>query len=208
MQKYKVFFNEKRITITSPGMITLSNPIFKFNKACTPDDIIKWLESFILNHERDVILTHPEPKTFFKLFHSVFIRINAAGGVVLRDNKLLIIFRNDKWDLPKGKIDKGETARHAAIREVEEECGITGHKIVKELPPTYHIYQSTYKDSMGQWIFKTTHWYEMEYNGEQPGVPETKEGITEVRWFEKNDLSEVEANTFENLKEIINLYRD
>ncbi len=144
----------------------------------------------------------------FQNFRSAFINVRAAGGVVLRNDALLFIFRNGKWDLPKGKIELGENPEHAALREVEEECGIRGHSIVKSLPSSYHIYQSPYPDTKGEWIFKETFWYEMQYSGEENGVPQNEEGITEVRWFPRTVLQPVLENTYENLKEIIQLYRD
>lgn len=205
---YKVFLNEKMITITTSGNITLNKPIFYFDDFCTTNEVKNWFFSFIKSEEREAILVHSIPENFFDLFQSVFISIQAAGGVVFRKNRLLFIFRNEKWDLPKGKIDKGETAKEAAVREVEEECGISGHKIVKQLPSTFHIYQSPYKSTKGQWIFKETFWFEMNYFGDDLGNPQLNEGITQVKWFARNELDGVFANTFENLKQIISLYRD
>jgi 8-oxo-dGTP pyrophosphatase MutT (NUDIX family) len=141
------------------------------------------------------------------LFQSLFISVPAAGGIVRKKNTILFIFRNGKWDLPKGKIDRGESAQQAALREVEEECGISGHTIVKKLSSTFHIYKSPYKKTFGKWIFKETFWYEMNYTGEENGTPELNEGITRVEWFEKNKLATVLENTYENLKEIISIYR-
>ncbi|NCB07941.1 MAG: NUDIX domain-containing protein, partial [Bacteroidia bacterium] len=155
---------------------------------------------------KEVLLVHSDPEKFFGLFRSVFVSLPAAGGVVRRDGKILFIYRNGKWDLPKGKIEPGEKAATAALREVEEECGISGHKMVKQLPSTYHIYQSPYKKSKGEWVFKETSWYEMAYDGDGEGIPQTGEGITAVKWFSKQDLGEVLENTYENLKQIIALY--
>jgi hypothetical protein len=90
---------------------------------------------------------------------------------------------------------------------VEEECGISGHKIVKQLPSTFHIYQSPYKETQGKWIFKETFWFEMKYAGSDSGTPQIDEGITEVRWLNRNELDTVLANTYENLKQIIWLYQ-
>ena len=94
---------------------------------------------------------------------------------------MLFIFRNGVWDLPKGKVDKHETTHEAAIREVEEECGISHLQMVKKLPSTYHIYQSPYKKTMGKWILKETYWYEMKYVGHDEGIPQEEENITEIK---------------------------
>ncbi|WP_319482527.1 NUDIX domain-containing protein [uncultured Draconibacterium sp.] len=171
------------------------------------EDIMDWLPDFENSDTQETVVEHPEAEKLFQNFRSAFLQIDAAGGVVKRDGRLLFIYRNGKWDLPKGKIDKGESVKTAALREVEEECGITNHSIVKALPSTYHIYQSPYKKTLGQWVFKETYWFEMEYNGSETPIPQKEEGITEVRWFLPNELGEVLENTYENLKALIELYR-
>ena len=175
----------------------------------TKEDVKSWFQWFVQSDERQVCLAGNNPEHFWKLtFMSAFKVIYAAGGIVIRENKMLFIFRNEKWDLPKGKIDAGESPENAALREVEEECGISGHKIIKQLPSTFHIYLSPYKNSPGQWILKETFWFEMSYSGNANGKPQTEENISEIRWFEKNELDVVLKNTYENLKQIILLYRD
>lgn len=208
MQKYKVFLNEKRIVFTSNRNITLTKPNNVFDENTCVEAVLSWLQTFAKGENMETVLEHDRPEQLFNTFKSAFLIMDAAGGVVKRKSKLLFIFRNGKWDLPKGKIDDGETNKIAAVREVEEECGISGHKIVAKLPSTFHIYQSPYKKTKGKWIFKETFWYEMEYSGKEQGIPQQEEGITEVRWFAKSELDEVLKNTYENLKQIINLYRD
>jgi len=208
MQKYKVFFNEKRIVFTLTSKITLSSARPKLLKSPSIQGVKAWLKVFEESEEQETVLEHDRPEQMFQIFKSAFLKIDAAGGVVIRNNTLLFIFRNGKWDLPKGKIDEGELPAAAALREVEEECGIEGHNIVKILPSTFHIYKSPYRKSFGTWIFKETFWYEMSYSGEENGTPQVEEGITEVRWFAKNELNEVLENTYENLKQIIRLYLD
>lgn len=201
---YKVFFNDREIVITSSWNAPFIKEAAITENLNSVDEVKNWFLDFAANQTYSAILLHPLPKIFWKeLFLPVFTQIPAAGGVVIRNEKLLFIFRNEKWDLPKGKIDKGETVKEAAIREVEEECGITGHRITKELPSTFHIFKSPYKKTLGQWILKQTFWFEMEYSGTENGIPETKENITEIRWFGKHELNEVLANIYENLKSVV-----
>ena len=197
-QMYKVFFNERLIRISAEKKSYKNQPYIKFDLSSTISDIIKWFGTFKDNDVKDILLVHPEPEKFFGLFRSAFKELPAAGGVVCTGKMILFIFRNGKWDLPKGKIDRGEKPDQTAIREVMEECGITGHKIVKQLPSTFHIYLSG--DHNNKWIFKETFWYEMHYAGEFAGVPQNSEGITEVRWMPEDKLGEVFDNTYENLK--------
>jgi len=203
---YKVFFNEKLIAISGRENITLNKPTPVDVENWQVEDLRKWFVPAIESSEKEIVLVHSVPEKFFELFESLFLTIHAAGGVVLRGQKILFIFRNGKWDLPKGKIERGEKAEIAALREVEEECGISGHKMVKQLPSTFHIYQSPYKQTKGEWIFKETFWFEMVYDGNEQGTPETGEGITQVKWFQKQELGEVLENTYENLKQVIEHY--
>lgn len=135
----------------------------------------------------------------FQWFSSMFTIVEAAGGLVKNENgSYLFIFRNGKWDLPKGKIEKGETIRDAAVREVEEECGINGLTILKELPTTYHTY------TLGNnAVLKPTYWFEMKCSGHPELVPQTEEGITEVKWMNAAELETVRENTFPSIIDLI-----
>jgi len=207
MQKYKVFLNEKRILFDPSAKITLRKKWPEQANFTSKKGVTEWLENFERSDEVSVVFGEHDKKTAFESFRNSMINIDAAGGVVRRNGTLLFIFRNEKWDLPKGKIDKGETPETAALREVEEECGISHHQIIRELPSTYHIFRSPYRKLRGKWIFKETFWYEMAYSGEENGVPQKEEGITEIRWFRPNELDEVLGNTYENLQQLIELYR-
>lgn len=204
---YKVFFNDRIIHIVHPGKITFRKSSINFDVSTDEKEILKWFLEFSESDIDEVFIEVSEPDKFLKRsFRKAFVKIKAAGGIVRRNNSFLFIYRNKKWDLPKGKIDKGESPDEAAIREVQEECGLSGHRIVKPLPITYHIFQSTYPKTKGDWIFKETHWFEMEYNGTQKGIPQLDEDIEQVVWFEKSKLSETLTNTYANLKSLIGLY--
>lgn len=203
---YKIFLNDREIVISSQATESSDNTEIVSAEGFTIDTIKNWFSEF---HQKSnhAVLFHPNPEELMtNSFIPTFRLIQAGGGVVIRNSKLLFIFRNEKWDLPKGKIDNGETPEQAAIREVAEECEITGHSIARQLPPTFHIYQSPYKNDFGQWILKKTFWFEMSYYGTENGTPETSENITEIRWFEKEELGEIMNNTYKNLEEIIKIY--
>lgn len=205
---YKVFLNDRLIEFGASANSKKNNFVVKFDEKVSAENIQNWFADFLLQSSEKVMLVHPNPGYLFQLFRSVFRELPAAGGVVKSGDRLLFIFRNEKWDLPKGKIDKGEAPPEAALREVSEECGISGQQIVKQLPSTFHIYKSPYFKNKGEWIFKETFWFEMSYDGIDEIKPQIEEGITQVKWFRKNDLEEVLANTYENLKQIILLYCD
>lgn len=204
---YKVFFKDREIVITSSVNAQFVKELEITENLNTVDEVKNWFLNFAANQTQSAILIHPLPEIFWKeLFLPVFTPIPAAGGVVIRDEKLLFIFRNNKWDLPKGKIDSGESAKEAAIREVAEECGIYGHQITKALHSTYHIYKSPFGETFGQWILKETFWFEMNYSGTKNGTPQISENITEIKWFGKNELNEVLENTYESLKSVVSHY--
>jgi len=131
-------------------------------------------------------------------------KIIAAGGIVENERKeILLQFRRGKWDLPKGKLDEGETIEECAIREVEEETGLKDIELGELIDKTVHYY-----NEKGKNIEKETFWYSMKVKGEQNLVPQLEEDILELRWVKETDLKEYLANTYDNIVEIIEKYYD
>ena len=128
-----------------------------------------------------------------------FPKIVAAGGRVINDkNEILFIFRNKKWDLPKGKVEKNENISQTAIREVKEETGIKNLMIVKPLDKTYHIFKRAKKTYL-----KETYWFEMKSNHDKKFSPQISEGITRVEWISQEKIQLIMKNTYENIKFLI-----
>lgn len=133
--------------------------------------------------------------SFFKHFHLVV----AAGGLIKNDKKeILMIFRRGKWDLPKGKMDQGETLENCAKREVEEETGLQKPEIIKPLKITYHTYIQ-----FGKHILKETHWYLMKVSGDEKLIPQTEEQISEIIWVKKEDLQKYISNTYPTIEMVL-----
>jgi 8-oxo-dGTP pyrophosphatase MutT (NUDIX family) len=127
-----------------------------------------------------------------------FKSVPAAGGLVKKHGELLVIKRHGLWDIPKGKIEKGEKKKAAAIREVEEECGVKvtlGEKIGK----TLHLYKMK-----GRYAFKYTHWYRMKILSERGMKPQKNEGIAEVRWMSQDEVSKMD--TYSSITGILETY--
>ncbi len=147
-------------------------------------------EAYFLNDKLENLLT---------FFSSMFKIIEAAGGLVQNnEGKWLFIFRNGKWDLPKGKIEKGEKVKTAAIREVEEECGISKLQIIKELPSTYHTYFMEEEQ-----VLKRTYWFEMSCADTSALIPQVEEGITNVQWLAPREFKKVKTNTYESILDVL-----
>jgi 8-oxo-dGTP pyrophosphatase MutT (NUDIX family) len=204
-QKYRIYINEKVILITQ----SVPRNVERYQKIDA--------QKFDLKTFYNEFNGKPGSKFFFllctdtreylkKVIKSITL-IDAAGGMVKNTKgEYLFIYRNDKWDLPKGKIEKGEGKREGAIREVEEECGITVGGIGKRICKTYHTY--TYK---GEVVLKRTYWYEMSYKGDEKLRPQKEEGITDVRWFRKGHIDTIVNNTFTSIMDVLvkmDLFKD
>lgn len=139
---------------------------------------------------------HKNPEKLERFLLKKIKVVEAAGGMVYNKNKeILFIRRNSKWDLPKGKIEKGETHEQAAIRETEEETGVKNLEIKSFLMKTYHVFKRNEKFRL-----KVTYWYEMYTDYDGPLIPEASEGIKKVKWknFEKSQKALLDS--YENIK--------
>ncbi|MEO8721563.1 MAG: NUDIX domain-containing protein [Ginsengibacter sp.] len=132
-------------------------------------------------------------------FFNRFNLIKAAGGLIKNKNdEILLIFRRGKWDLPKGKLDEGETIEQCAKREVEEETGLKNVEIVQDLGITYHTYVL-----FGKHNLKECHWYEMRASGNEQIIPQTEEDITKILWVKKEYLGNYFLNSFPTIISIL-----
>ncbi len=145
------------------------------------------------------IFYHPKLEDLKKAFWKKFTLVQAGGGLVRNElGEGLFIYRRRKWDLPKGKLDKGEKLEDCAIREVKEETGLKKVKIKKFLLNTYHTY-----DESGKHILKDTTWYLMEAASGQDLNPQLAEQITELKWVGENELQPLIKNTFGAIVDVL-----
>lgn len=202
---YKVFFNDSTILIGSEVKKSLNDNIGKMFDFCdqsSVNQIIKEIET--TKRQISFDLVGNDCFRMWNHFKSCFTEMPAAGGLVVNSRReLLFIYRFGFWDLPKGKIEAGETAEFAAIREVEEECGISCLKVVKPLESTFHIYRSPFLPAERNLVLKETKWFLMEYSGSQSPVPQTEEDIVEIRWFGLDEMEQVYQNTYLSLRDFL-----
>jgi len=192
---YKIFVSDKPIILTTEieKETNFKNYLLKTVKL---GSVIRTLNRTSLQEAR---LIHKNKNKILKKFLKKLPNVIAGGGKVYNDNgDILFIFRNGKWDLPKGKAEGKETIDQTAIREVEEETGVKGLKISKPLEMTYHIFKRN-----GRYRIKITYWFEMKTNYTGKLTAQEKEGITKVAWLNREQTQEALKNSYANIKGLI-----
>lgn len=204
---YKVFFNQKPLILTNEIQDFSDNEPLLFIKYTSVAQIIKALKS---SKNRKVFLYHKDIDKLWKSFKKKFPIVEAAGGLVERtDNKLLFIFRNNKWDLPKGGVEKNELIIDAAKREVTEETGVADLIVQNQLSETYHIFKKGKRFRL-----KKTYWFRMSTNYTGQLQPQIEEGILKTEWIPKDGIKDFLNDAFENIRIIVlevldsNLFRN
>ncbi len=193
---YKVFVNECPIVLTNTLEKETDFKLFMLDTVNLEDVINRLTNKEI----KAAYLYHPDRDKLLKKLQKKIPFVVAGGGLVFNDKgQMLFIHRNSKWDLPKGKVDKGESIEEAAVREVEEETGVKDVKIESLLGITYHIFQRN-----GKYKLKETHWYKMHttYNGKLK--PQKNEGIDKVVWLDEKEAKEALEKSYANIKTLFN----
>ncbi|PKF74016.1 NUDIX hydrolase [Chryseobacterium sp. PMSZPI] len=198
---YKVFVNEKKLLLSKhPEELEKK---LGYESYMTLEIALDLLENTSV---QELNVFGENIDEIWQEFQKLFRIIEAAGGVVNNpEGDTLFIKRLGKWDLPKGKMEKGESREESAVREIEEETGLRDVELVKFINTTYHIYV----ERNGEKILKCTHWFEMNFNGKDTSKPQIEEGITEVAWKNVSQIeNEVFPSTFQNIKLIVKEFWD
>lgn len=162
--------------------------------------LMKLMESKKLRKLVSVTFAVSDPPSVIQCIKDRFKMIKAAGGIVLKDDLILMIYRLGKWDLPKGKLEKKEKTVAGAQREVEEECSI---RVATEskLCVTYHSYSLN-----GNRMMKKTTWYVMRCLNDSKMHPQLEEGITRTQWMNKAECKEALKNSYPSIVEVVTQY--
>ena len=193
---YKVFFNQKPLILTNKIQDFSDTEPLLFIKYTSVTQIIKALKS---SKNSKVFLYHKDIDKLWKGFKKKFPIVEAAGGLVKRtDNKLLFIFRNNKWVLPKGGVEKKELIIDAAIREVTEETGVGDIIVEKKISETYHIFKKGKRFRL-----KKTYWFKMSTTYMGKTNPQTEEGIEKTKWVSNKNIEDILNDAFENIRIIV-----
>lgn len=164
------------------------------------DRLVRLMEVKKLKKLKSLTLVADKKKKIIEHLKDQFKIVKAAGGLVLKEGKILMIYRLGVWDLPKGKLEKKEKVRQGAVREVEEECNIKVD-VVEKLPKTWHSY--AFK---GKKILKRTSWYLMECTDDSLMKPQAEEFIEEVRWMTPEEVQEVLPKAYMSIAFIMRHY--
>jgi len=196
MKHYRIYINDSSLLITN----TLAMPNKDLQILEVAEfDFNTFYDSLAKGASGQFALLTEDPKALFKEVRKNCHLIKAAGGLVQNAaGNFLFIFRNKRWDLPKGKMEKGEKMREVAVREVEEECGVKILKNKEKLCRTFHIYEWN-----NRIVLKKTNWYSMTVKGSPKLIPQKEEGITRAEWLGKDDLKPVLKNTYPLIMDVL-----
>jgi ADP-ribose pyrophosphatase YjhB (NUDIX family) len=194
-QKYKVFINTKLMTLTTS--LPKSKKALVLPLAATSFQTI--LQVLKETKAKKIYLIGDDPDTLMNIFKSKLPVVQAGGGLVQNENgKMLFIFRKGKWDLPKGKIDKGETLEKGAKREVKEETGVKKLQLNGLAGVTYHVFKRN-----GNYQLKETHWFHMTTTYTGKLKPELQEDITKAKWKGPKKMAKALENSYGNIKYLL-----
>lgn len=192
----EIFLDDKSIILTNVQENIENEKYFRL-KDVSLDEIIEALSHKGVDR---IYLYHPKAEKLMKKFKQLIPTIKAGGGIVYnQEGKVLLIKRNGKWDLPKGKKEKGENIATCALREVEEETGVKKLLIQRFRTITYHIFK---RDK--QYFLKETYWYDMTTTYKKKLVPQTEEGIEKVCWKDEVTAKELAKSSYKNIQLVFN----
>jgi len=166
------------------------------------DKIITSLEDHVFNQMDSISVIVNNYESAKEYLKSHFKIVKAAGGIVRKGDKILMIYRLKMWDLPKGKLNNGEKPKKGAVREVQEECGIKV-SVGKKICNTWHTYSLN-----GKKILKKTSWFAMECLDDSKMVPQKEEDIEEVKWLKTKDLFHGLKDSYQSIQYVFQRYKE
>jgi 8-oxo-(d)GTP phosphatase len=215
-----IFFNDTPLILVKPGKVIdpdnyqvkltagdaimpeklINHVLITDVSAIQVEDVIKFLSDNVFHHVTSITLdvkNYQNAKNFIKSFFKIE---KAAGGIVRKGSKVLMIYRLKKWDLPKGKCEKGEKMKQCALREVQEECNITVKSPVK-ICNSWHTYSLNGKN-----ILKKTSWYIMQCVDDSKMTPQIEEDIEDLRWLKTRDLFHALKDSYQSIRWVFDKY--
>jgi 8-oxo-dGTP pyrophosphatase MutT (NUDIX family) len=203
-QKYKIYINHTLVTLKATEDLTIYDArpdgsiIVKYSGK--PVHLLKYISLLEKPNEIRYLTFHYENyKKLKNDFKAHFSEIEAAGGLVVNElNEFLFIYRRGSWDLPKGKIDKGETKKEATMREISEETGVKNMKVIRKIMVTRH----TYRGNVGRRFIKKTHWFLLSTT-KQTLIPQVTEDIEKAVWMSLQSFFNIKRPVYPNILDVI-----
>ncbi|MEZ5016859.1 MAG: NUDIX domain-containing protein [Flavipsychrobacter sp.] len=199
----KIYFNDKPLILTTNAKAYIEKHTGAENylvlTGATKKNVKEGIRLLEKVNIKGVLLEDVSSKDLRESFYSIYKPVHAGGGVVLNEKgAVLMIFRRGKWDLPKGKLDDGESIEECSVREVVEETGLEKVKLGEKICDTYHIYSQNNKN-----LLKCTAWYKMKGTIHDNPVPQADEGIKEVKWVLEKDLAPYVFKSYAAIREVL-----
>lgn len=190
-----IYFVDKALVLTSEPIENMSD---YYRLASSELSIAKVLKIFETTNT--IVVLDKTIDAVYERFQSEFKYVEAAGGIVDNERgESLMIFCYNRWGLPKGHVDSGESDAECAVREIAEETGVTGAKIVRFLCNTYHAY-----GVYGVWELKRTAWYALAAQSMEP-KPQTEEDIVEAKWCTPSEVEENLTRSYETIRRVFEI---
>jgi 8-oxo-dGTP pyrophosphatase MutT (NUDIX family) len=199
----KIYFNDKQLILTTDKEAVIrENPGFSrfiFFHGASLRHYTQVLLELGKPGVKGAIIEDSSGDSLLDRLRGMYHSIEAAGGVAYNeDGDILMIYRRGKWDLPKGKLDKGESIEECALREVSEETGLQNLALDEKICDTYHVY-----DLDKEHILKRTAWYKMKGSSRDKLMPQEAENIMEARWVKEKDLAPLAEKSYEAIREVL-----
>ncbi|MDL2230757.1 NUDIX domain-containing protein [Alistipes sp. OttesenSCG-928-L06] len=193
---YKLYFSDRVIILDNDAAKYDPAEVFHVSPGDASLEKAKLLQK--IQNTKRLVYIHADVEALYRAVTDQFASIEAGGGLVTnRRGEILMIFRHNRWDLPKGKLESGECIDDCAVREVEEETGITPVALGRKLLLTTHFYRLD-----GEWVMKKTHWYAMAYDGDATPVPQIEEDITAIEWASPGKLDHYLRTTYPTIIDV------
>jgi 8-oxo-dGTP pyrophosphatase MutT (NUDIX family) len=209
MQRYKIYINESPLYLTQTSDLddetAFERSLIHAKYVGKPKMLMNYIELLEKNkHHEGIIIQADNVEQLWKDFKSLFYYIKAGGGLVTNNfGKVLLIFRRGVWDLPKGKQDPGETLAQTALREVQEETGLTDLKLIEKLNSGYHVYMMSKQRTL-----KRTRWYLMHTQNPNQLRLQKEEGILDAAWFDPKELPGLNMPMYNNIRDVLIRYNE
>ncbi len=195
---YNIYFATNRLAISTKPIDEITTTL-SAEELTSAEEICR-----TLNIYGSISIITPNPEQFYNYVSSLFVEVEAAGGIATNpQGEDLMIYRNRRWDLPKGHLERGESIEQCAVREVEEETGVRNLTIGEKICTTTHIY-----NMKGRWEIKRTHWFKMSTTSLTSSLtPQIEEGIEQVSWCSPSQVAENLKSAFPTIQAVYHAAR-